>query len=62
MHEDIGATTIGGDETEALGVVEPLYGTHCHFRNPLSNDPFPGLSFAVRKVSAGVSPRASGVS
>jgi hypothetical protein len=30
MHEEILAAVIGGDEAEALGVVEPLYGTCTH--------------------------------
>jgi hypothetical protein len=30
MHEEILAAVIGRDEAEALGVVEPLYGTCTH--------------------------------
>src|SRR5690348_856123 len=35
MHEHVSATAIGRDESETLGVVEPLHGTHCHFGRPL---------------------------
>src|SRR6185312_13424529 len=35
MHENVSATAIGCDESETLGVVEPLHGTHCHFGRPL---------------------------
>src|SRR5207253_9648258 len=33
VHEEILAAVIGRDEAEALGVVEPLYGTGTHVRS-----------------------------
>ncbi|CAI07142.1 hypothetical protein ebA1872 [Aromatoleum aromaticum EbN1] len=38
MREKIVATAFRSDETEALGVVEPLYGTCCHVLNILKNE------------------------
>jgi hypothetical protein len=37
VSEEIVTTTIRGDETETLGVVEPLDGTICHVLNFLKN-------------------------
>jgi hypothetical protein len=35
MREHVGAAVIGGNETETLGLVEPLYSTCSHDELPL---------------------------
>src|SRR5215831_21377860 len=50
MHEDVGATVVLGDESEALLGVEPLHGSCAHERSLL---PCPGTSLTAARRAIG---------
>src|SRR5579875_747326 len=43
MHENVRPAAVRRDETEPLGVVEPLHRTYCHFEDPSSQRSMPGM-------------------
>src|SRR5690606_13322136 len=59
VHEHVGAAVLGGDETEPLGVVEPLHGAVLHSDADLVLDGMraPGRSPGARPEYAKGAPR-----